>query len=266
MSTTLELKEGKEVGRLYGKVAIITGGGSGMGRATAMLFAKEGAKVVVTGWHTENIKDTVVMISESGGDATFVITDVSKAEDVKKMIKTAVDTYGKLDVLFNNAGIGCDIAPIAECTEENWDKTIAVNLKGVFLGMKYAIPEMIKTGGGSIINNASQAVRRCHPNLGPYNASKGGVVSLTRGVALEYCDRNIRINCICPGAIATPLLLGFDPRLLDKIKSALPLRRYAHPEEVANVALFLASDESSYVNGADFAVDGGEVHSLYRVD
>lgn len=142
---------------------------------------------------------------------------------------------------------------------------MAINLKGVFLGMKYAIPEMLKAGGGSIINNASQAGRRCHPNLSPYNASKGGVVSLTRGAALDYADRNIRVNCICCGAIATTMLLGCDSRLLEKIKVGIPMDRYAQPEEVAQVVLFLASDESSYVNGADIAIDGGEAHSLYRM-
>jgi len=254
------------MGKLDGKVAIITGAGSGMGRAAAVLFAKEGAKVVVADWAVEAGKETVRMIKEAGGEAIFVKADVSKAEDVKKMVKTSVDTYGKLDVLYNNAGIGCEVAPIAECTEDNWDKTIAVNLKGVFLGMKYAIPEMLKSGGGSIINTASQAARRCHPNLSPYNASKGGVISLTRGTAIEYATKNIRINCICPGAVATPLLLGFNPRLLERMKSAIPLGRYAQPEEVAQLALFLASDESSFINGADLVIDGGEGNSLYTVD
>jgi NAD(P)-dependent dehydrogenase (short-subunit alcohol dehydrogenase family) len=254
------------MGRLEGKVAIITGASSGMGEAAVPLFAVEGAKVVAADWVVEGGQKIVDMVKKNGGDAIFVETDVSQAEDIKNMIQLAVSTYGKLDILYNNAGIGCEVAPIAECTEDNWEKTIAVNLKSVFLGMKYAIPEMLKNGSGSIINTASQAARRCHPNLSPYNASKGGVVSLTRGVALEYATRNIRVNCICPGAIATPLLLGFDPRLLEKIKSTIPMGRYARPEEVARVALFLASDESSYVNGADIVVDGAEGHSLYRTD
>ena len=254
------------MGRLDNKVAIITGTGSGIGRAAAILFAKEGAKVVGVDWASKDGEETFRMIEEAGSESIFIHADVSKTEDIKNLIKAAVDTYGKLDVLYNNAGILGELATTQDCTEGNFDKIIAVNLRGSWLGMKYAIPEMLKAGGGSIISTASQAGRRCHPNLAPYNTSKGGVVSLTRGVAIEYATKNIRINCICPGAIATPLLLGFDPRLLKKLKATIPQGRYGEPEEVAQAALFLASDESSYITGCDLVIDAGESHALYLAD
>ena len=162
------------MGKLDGKVAIITGAGMGMGQAGAILFAKEEAKVVVVDWNAEAGKETVKMIKESGGEAIFVKADVSKAEDVKSMVKTTIDTYGKLDILFNNAGIAGEIVPTVECTEENWDKVLAINLKSVWLGMKYAIQEMLKTGGGSIINTGSITADVAMPNRPPYTAAKGG--------------------------------------------------------------------------------------------
>jgi len=249
------------MGRLDGKVAIITGAGTGMGQTAAVIFAKEGAKVIVADVNQQAGEETVKMVRDAGGDATFAKVDVSKAEDAKNMVKTAVDTYGKLNVLYNNAGIGEQAAAYtADCTEENWDKVLAIDLKGVWLCMKYAIPEMIKAGGGSIINVASQAATRGNFGLPSYTAAKGGVLSLSRGVAVEYADKNIRVNIIEPGYISTPMLKGFldtMPEVKQKIIDGTPQRRIGKPEEVAWTVVFLASDESSHITGAELPIDGG---------
>ena len=245
------------MGRLDGKVATITGAGSGMGRATAILFAKEGAKVVVSDWVTKGGEETVKMIKEAGGEATYVHADVSKEAAVKKMIKTAVDTYGKLDVLYNNAAI----APyelIVDSTEENFDKIIAINLKGTWAGMKYAIPEMIKAEGGSIINVSSFIVDATQRGCGIYGSSKGGVVAVSRAAAVENAPYNVRINCIKPGIIITPMsmsVMGAEAR--EKAIATIPMHRLGEMDDIAKVALFLASDDSSYVTGTEILADGG---------
>ena len=248
------------MGRLDGKVAIVTGGGSGMGRATALLFAKEGARLVVAGRRTENIEETVRMIREAGGEAIFIKTDVSKAKDVKNMVKAAIDAYGKLDILFNNAAIiEQEEVPLHECKEEDFDRVIAVNLKGVFLCMKYAIPEMLKTGGGSIINQGSNSCIQGAPNLSSYSASKGGVASLSMAAAMDYLRQNIRINWTMPGLILTPMIetrIEGDKGAIKKLEAAQPLGRFGTEEEIANLALFLASDESSYITATGVKVDG----------
>ena len=249
------------MGRLDGKVAIVTGGGSGMGRATAILFAKEGAKVVVAGRGIEAGEETVRMIKEAGGKAIFAKTDVSKTEDVKKMVKTTVDTYGELDILFNNAGIvEPEVVPLHEVKEEDFDKVIAINLKGVFLCMKYAIPEMLKTGGGSIVNQGSNSCIQGAPCLSSYSASKGGVASLSMSSAVDYLRQNIRINWTMPGLIPTPMitrdLTKGDKNALEKLEAAQPLGRFGTEEEIANLVLFLASDESSYITATGIKVDG----------
>lgn len=243
--------------RLKGKVAIITGAGQGMGQTGAIIFAREGAKVVVAEYVAQSGEETVQMIKKAGGEATFVKTDVSKEDDVRNLIKTTVDTYGKLDILYNNAAIIGEATPTAECTTANWAKVISVNLTGVFLGMKYAITEMLKGGGGSIINTASQAGERGMPNIPPYTASKGGVLALSRAAAIEYAKKNIRINCINPGVIATPMALGLSPAAIKRFTEAIPQGRLGKPEEVAYAALFLASDESSHITGHALVVDGG---------
>ena len=247
------------MGRLDGKVAIITGAGSGMGQAAAILFAKEGAKVVVNDCVAEAGEETVRMIKETGGEATFIKADVSKTEDVKKMVKTTVDTYGKLNVLYNNAAIQGDVAYIVDLAEENFSKVTDVNLRGVWLGMKYAIPEMIKAGGGSIVNVASIAADAGQCGSSIYAATKGGVISMSRVAAVEYAPQNIRVNVIKPGAIKTPLFFSVvkDPKIVKHIESQTPQGRMGNPEEVAQVALFLASDESSHVTGQKLAADGG---------
>ena len=207
----------------------------------------------------ESGEETAKAIREAGGEATFVKADVSRTDDVKKMINTVVDTYGKLNVLFNNAAIA-DVEPLVESSEESFDKTIAVNLKGVWLGMKYAIPEMIKSGGGSIINTASVAADIAERGLAIYSAAKGGVLSMSRVAAIEHAAQNIRVNVIKPGAILTPMAQSqFDanPELRKNIEGITPQGRLGKPEEVAYLALFFASDESSHITGQKLSVDGG---------
>ena len=248
--------------KLTEKVAIITGACSGIGRATALLFAREGAKIVVADLVAATGEETVAEIKANGGEAILVQVDVSKAEQVERMVQKAVEIFGRLDILFNNAGLTLP-AMVTETTEEVWQKSIEVNLKGVMLGCKYAIPEMQKTGGGSIINTASMLGLVASPRQAPYCAAKGGVVLLTKQVAIDYARDNIRVNCICPSEVDTPMHRQFiatspDPeatkrRLLERI----PLNRVAQPEEIATAALFLASDDSSYVTGIALPVDGG---------
>lgn len=246
--------------RLKGKIALITGGGSGIGRAACLLFAGEGAKVVIADYVAEGGNETVRQIKAAGGEAVFVQADVSKSVDVQNMIATTVKTYGRVDVLFNNAGIEGPSAKIANYREEDWERVIAIDLTAVYLGMKYAIPEMLKQGGGVIISTASVAGLVGFPGSGAYAAAKAGVINMTRMVALEYADKNIRVNCICPGIIETPMVdrvLGNRPR--EGVVKAEPIGRLGRPEDIANAALFLASNESSFATGAPFIIDGGYV-------
>jgi NAD(P)-dependent dehydrogenase (short-subunit alcohol dehydrogenase family) len=248
------------VGRLDGKIALITGAGSGVGRATAILFAKEGAKVVAVDINADRGEETVNIIRKGGGEGRFVKADVAKKEDILGAIKECLDTYSKIDILFNNAAIAEPVlATTVECTEENWDKVVMIDLKGVWLAMKYVIPEMLKTGGGSIVNVASQAATRGNARFPAYTAAKGGVVSLSRATAVEYADKNIRVNTLEPGFILTPLVQSYvdSPAKRNRIIEGTPQRRLGKPEEVAYAALFLACDESSHITGAELAVDGG---------
>ena len=249
--------------RLKNKVALITGAGSGIGRATAILFAKEGAKVVVADIDTKGGEETVKKINDSGGAAVFVHVDVTKASDAERMVKTAVEKYGKLDILFNNAGIN-PLGTVVDTTEESWDRIINVNLKGIFLGSKHAIPEMAKHEGGVIINTASVNGLVALPDEAAYDASKGGVVMLTKAMAIDHASQNIRANCICPGATDTALLRRYideahDPekQLKAFVEYNAALRRLIKPEEIAYAVLFLASDESSAITGVALPVDGG---------
>ncbi|MFN8453116.1 MAG: SDR family oxidoreductase [Anaerolineae bacterium] len=248
--------------KLKGKVAIITGAGSGIGRASALLFAREGAKVVVADLVAAAGEETVAEIKKNEGEAIFAQVDVSQAAQVEKMVRAAVETYGRLDVLFNNAGLTLP-ASVTDTTEETWTRSIEVNLKGVMLGCKYAIPEMQKVGGGSIINTASMLGLVASPRQAPYSAAKGGVVLLTKQVAIDYARDNIRCNCICPSEVDTPMHRKFiaespDPEATKKrLLERIPLNRVARPDELAAVALFLACDDSSYITGVALPVDGG---------
>lgn len=248
------------MGRLEGKVAIVTGASSGIGKATALLFAQEGAKVVVADVTDELGKETVKAIKEKGGEAIFVHVDVSKAVEVKNLIEETVQKYGKLDIMFNNAGIEGENIDTANYPEDVFDKVVAVNLKGVWLGIKYAVPELLKSGGGSIINTTSVAGLVGFPGLGPYNATKGGIIQLTKTAALEYAKQNIRVNCIAPGVIKTPMVdrvLRDQPEAEKSFLQMEPVGRFGQPEEIARVALFLASSDSSFVTGTVLTADGG---------
>lgn len=246
------------MGKLNSKVAIITGASSGIGRVAAAIFASEGANVVVTSRRTEAGEATINMIKKSGGEATFIRTDVSKAKDVKEMVKATVNIYGRLDVLYNNAAIVHEPASTVDIRVDEWGKTIAINLTGSWLCMKYAIPEMIKSGGGSIINTASLAAQIGVPNQIAYSAAKGGIIAMSRVAAVEYASKGIRVNCIAPGPIATPMLIGFYGDEGVRYLSGLnPRSQLGRMEDVVQLALFLASNESSHIIGQTLAIDGG---------
>ncbi len=247
--------------RLENKVALITGGGSGIGYQAALLFAKEGASIVVVDINDKGGKQTVKEIMEQSGQAVYVDADVTQASDCEMMIQTAESTYGKLDILFNNAGIShANDDDAINTTEEVWDLTMAVNVKGVFLGCKYGIPALRRAGGGSIINTASfvAVLGAATPQLA-YTASKGAVLSMTRELATIHARENIRVNALCPGPLRTELLMKYLDTEAKKQRRLvhIPMGRFGEAEEIANATLFLASDESSFVTGTTFLVDGG---------
>ncbi len=247
--------------RLENKVAIITGGGSGIGYETSILFANEGASVVVVDINEDAGNKTTQEIQNNGGQATYVHADISKAEDCQNMVQVAEDTYGKLDVLFNNAGIShAEDDDAINTSEDVWDLTMDINVKGVFLGCKYGIPALQRTGGGSIINTASfvAVLGAATPQLA-YTASKGAVLSMSRELAVIHAQEGIRVNALCPGPLRTELLMKYLNT--DKKKNRrlvhIPMGRFGEAEEIAKATLFLASDESSFVTGSTFLVDGG---------
>ncbi len=256
------------MGKLAGQVAVITGAGSGQGAAAARLFASEGAAVVVADVNADTGHAVVDELTGSGRSAAFAHCDVSDAQQVQAAIALATTQFGRLDVLYNNAGLwfsaqgnyrpGITDAPSPLLEENIWDRTLSVNLKGTYLGCKYAIPEMQKTGGGSIINVSSIAALRVGSGASDaYTAAKGGVVAITRTLAVEHAKYQIRCNCIFPGAIKTPLAGPFTPEYEKAVESHVPLGRWGQPEDVAKMALFLACDDSSWITGAFFVVDGG---------
>lgn len=251
--------------RLEDKVAVITAAGSGIGRATAILFAQAGAKVVVSDIDQDKGEDTVKAISGAGGEAIFVKADAAKVSDMEDMIKAAVGAYKKLNILFNNAGMP-GAFKLEGVSENDWQKCIEVNTKGAFFATKFAAPEMRKTGGGSVIFTASTAGLFGSSFSPVYSLAKGGIVNLTRALALLLAPENIRVNCVCPSLVDTPMAPGFmgpgtaeDKRATQEmfLKSAVPMGRIAQPEEVGKAVLFLASDDASFVTGAALPVDGG---------
>ena len=249
-----------EKSKLEHKVALVTGGSFGIGKATALAFAKNGAKVVLADW-VEN-PETMDLIKKNGGEAIFVKCDVSKTKDVKALIQKTIATYGRLDFAYNNAGIEGDSAPVHECSEENWDKTIGINLKGIWLCMKYEIPEMLKHGKGVIVNCSSVAGLVGFSGLPAYVASKHGVIGLTKTAALECAKLGIRVNVVCPGVIQTPMidrLTGKKKESIEQFTALEPMARFGLAEEIANAVIWLCSEEASFVTGVAMPVDGGFV-------
>lgn len=249
-------------GKLSKKVALVTGAASGIGRQSALAFAREGATVAVVDVTEGAGNETVALITKEGGSARFFRCDVSKAAEVEKLVKDVVAAFGRIDCAHNNAGIEGKMAPTADCTEENWDRTIAINLKGVFLCLKHEIPQMLKQGGGAIVNTASVAGLVGFSGLPAYNASKGGVVQLTRGAALEYAKQNIRVNAVCPGVIKTPMvdrITGGTTEGEAAFAAGEPVGRLGKPEEVAKAVVWLCTDDASFVTGIPMPVDGGWV-------
>lgn len=247
-------------GMVDGKVAVVTGGASGIGRAACRIFAREGAKVVVSDVNDAGGADTVELIEQAGGTATYVHCDTSNAGQVEAMVKATVDTFGSLDCAFNNAGVGDPTARIVDCTEEEFDRFYQINLKGVWLCMKYEIKQMLIQGGGAIVNTASIAGLIAAPNLGAYGASKHGVVGLTKTGAIECATKKIRVNAVCPGVIRTPMveiLFKERPGMEERMIKYQPVHRLGVPEEIGEAAVWLCSDAASFVTGHALPVDGG---------
>jgi NAD(P)-dependent dehydrogenase (short-subunit alcohol dehydrogenase family) len=252
---------------IRGKVALVTGGASGIGRITAQAFAGEGVKVIVsTDANIKGAEETIRLIKDSGGEATFIKCDVKKAEEVESMVSRTVETYGSLDYAFNNAGIGPDgkrvpVFLIPDCPEEIWDRTLDTNLKGVWLCMKYEIRQMIKQKRGVIVNTSSVGALRPIPGFGPYAASKGGLIVLTKTAAMECAPFGIRVNVICPGLTARTQLAenisSANPEEREQMLKPIPMARMGEPEEMAEAVLWLCSDSASFITGHVMPIDGG---------
>jgi len=250
-------------GKLDGKVALVTGGGSGIGRATVLALAREGARVGVVDVTASNGEETVRLVQAANGQATFIKADVSKSAEVEAMVNQVVSTYGRLDIGINNAGIEGEMVPTTDYPEDVWNRVIGINLTGVWLCMKYEIPHMLQQGGGSIVNTASILGLVGTVNTAAYTASKHGVVGLTKVAALEYSARGIRVNAVSPGYIKTPMVLergvkaAMRPEVLRHLESLHPIGRLGNPEEVAQAILWLCTDAASFVTGVALPVDGG---------
>jgi NAD(P)-dependent dehydrogenase (short-subunit alcohol dehydrogenase family) len=241
------------------KVAIVTGGSSGIGRATAIALAKEGAKIVVAARRSKEGEETVQLVKETGSDGIFVKTDVANENDVRSLVEKTVKQYNRLDYAFNNAGIEEMTTPLVDQTSEVFDQIMNVNVKGVWLSMKYEIPEMIRTGGGAIVNTSSGAGVVGYPQQPIYIASKHAVLGLTKSAALEYAKSGIRINAIAPGVTETEMVERVDKQLIERLKSMTPIGRIGDPQEIAHAVVWLLSDKASFVLGHTLLVDGGVV-------
>jgi NAD(P)-dependent dehydrogenase (short-subunit alcohol dehydrogenase family) len=250
--------------QLQEKVALITGAGSGMGRATAQLFAREGASVAVVDIDREGGVETAEAIIRDGGRAVFLHADVSRGDDVRAVVDATVERFGRLDILHNNAGI-IFVKFLEDMTEEEWDRVLGINLKSIFFGVKYAVPHMKRQGGGCILNTASTGSFTGQYMTPAYIASKGGVLQLTKTLALDYARHNIRVNCICPGAVDTPMIrrhfaLSPDPEQAAELERRLvPMKRFLDPQEIAEAALYLASDRARGITGTALVIDGGSL-------
>ena len=247
-------------GKLDGQVAVVTAGGSGIGAASAVRFAQEGAAVIVADLSGKRAEAITAQINDTGGRATMIKMDVSDPEGIQATLQLALDTYGRLDVMFNNAGLG-ELALLEDTSLESWNRTIAVTLTGTFLGMKYCLPIMRQQAKGAIVNTASVSGIGGDYGMSAYNAAKAGVINLSRAAAIENAKYNIRVNCVCPGAINTRVAQLLSGDRADEFRrlqgAAHPLGRMGEPEEIANTVLFLASDEASFITGQALAVDGG---------
>ncbi|GAA3410509.1 SDR family NAD(P)-dependent oxidoreductase [Paenibacillus hodogayensis] len=246
------------MGRLTGKVAIITGAAGGMGKADAVLFAREGAKVVITDLQQDKLQEVVQEILDAGGEAVGLIQNVAEEDDWVRVVEETMTKFGKIDILVNNAGISTTV-PFLDTTVEHWNKVMAINVTGTFLGHKHVIPHMIAGGGGSIVNISSIAGLTGGSGAGPYTASKGAVRMLTKAAAIDYAQHHIRVNSVHPGYIATPMTadLFANDQMKQWFLSQTPLPRLGNPEDIANGVLFLASDESSFITGVELPIDGG---------
>jgi NAD(P)-dependent dehydrogenase (short-subunit alcohol dehydrogenase family) len=252
-------------GQMDGKVVLITGASAGIGRAAALQFAEAGAQVVVADIAVEGGEETVRLLEEAGGTGHFMKVDVTQSAEVEELVNQTVERFGRLDYAVNNAGIEGEVALTPEYSEEMWNRVLAINLTGVWLGMKYQIPQMLKQGGGAIVNTASILGLVAAPTFSAYNASKHGVVGLTKTAALEYAEKGIRVNAVCPGFIETPMVMergvraGEDEEVYRSIEEQHPMKRLGQAEEIAEAIVWLCSDAASFVTGAALNVDGGYV-------
>jgi NAD(P)-dependent dehydrogenase (short-subunit alcohol dehydrogenase family) len=252
-------------GQMDGKVVLITGASAGIGRAAALQFADAGAQVVVADIAVEGGEETVRLLEEAGGTGHFMKVDVTQSAEVEELVNQTVERYGRLDYAVNNAGIEGEVALTPEYSEEMWNRVLAINLTGVWLGMKYQIPQMLKQGGGAIVNTASILGLVAAPTFCAYNASKHGVVGLTKTAALEYAEQGIRVNAVCPGFIETPMVMergvraGDDAEVYRSIEQLHPMKRLGQAQEIAEAIVWLCSDAASFVTGAALNVDGGYV-------
>jgi NAD(P)-dependent dehydrogenase (short-subunit alcohol dehydrogenase family) len=248
-----------------GKVVLITGAGGGIGRATALAFAARGAKVVVVDFDAKLGEESAALVRQAGGQARFVQADVTKSAEVRAYVQAALDEYGRIDCFFNNAGIEGKVVPIQEYDEDAFDAVIAVNLKGVFLGLRHVLPVMLKQGGGTVVNTASVAGLFGGPGMPAYVASKHGVLGLTKVASADVAGQGVRVNAVCPGPVETRMMRSLESQrnpndpgaIADAMRAGMPTGRYTLPEEVANMVLYLCSDLSGNVTGTQFVVDGG---------